>query len=116
MPTRTLAALLMASTVTVASADDLTAYIAGQAAHCWTTPVALRGISFSADFELTFDRNGDVEVATIAAVTPKTATSEALAADLAGAFKRCGPFITEGMRDIAVTVSWPESYAALITD
>jgi hypothetical protein len=118
MKTKTLAIILLAASAapSIAGEDDLAGYIAGQAAHCWAKPESLRGISFSADFEVSFERDGHASEAHPVSVEPQGATYQALAADLSQAFTRCGPYVTEGMRDMRVTVSWPGSYGAVVTD
>jgi hypothetical protein len=107
--TRILAGLLLAVALatTAAAGDDLNRYIADKAVTCWATPTAMRGIRFDATFDVRFTRDGHVDVIQIAEFAPETETFHALALDLASAVKRCGPYATEGMRDITLTISWP---------
>jgi hypothetical protein len=107
--TRILAGLIfaVAFTATASAEDDLNRYIAERAVTCWATPTAMRGISFDATFDVRFTRDGHVDVIQIAEFAPETETFHALALDLAGALKRCGPYATEGMRDMTLTISWP---------
>jgi hypothetical protein len=100
--------LVMWAAATAASAnDDLSRYIVERAASCWTTPAAMRGISFSADADVTFTREGHVIAVEIVTVSPETATFKALADDFADALKRCGPYVTEGMSEMNLTLLWP---------
>jgi hypothetical protein len=99
--------LALAAAPAAAVSDDLNLYIAGQAAGCWTTPEALRGIRVAATLEVQFRQDGHVDLVRVVDATPESATSRALAGDMAAALERCGPYATEGMRDITVTMSWP---------
>jgi hypothetical protein len=107
MINRISAIVALSLVASAASADDLNRYIAGKAAGCFAEPVALRGIAFSADVEAGFTRDGQVSAVKILSVAPQTATSSALAEDFAAAMKRCGPYVTEGMREISLKLYWP---------
>lgn len=100
------AAVAVVSTPAFAT-DDLNRYIVERAAGCWTTPAAMRGISFSAEAQASFTREGHVSSIEIVAVFPETGTFKALALDLADALKRCGPYVTEGMKEMDLILSWP---------
>lgn len=108
MINRALGILAMSAAATAASAaDDLSRHIVERAASCWATPTAMRGISFSAEAHVSFTREGHVSSVEIVDVAPETETFKALAFDLADAMKRCGPYATEGMTKMNVTLSWP---------
>jgi hypothetical protein len=101
---------VMLSVATIAGSatdDNLSRYIVVRAASCWTTPEAMRGISLRADTEVAFSREGHVTAVQIVAVAPETSTFRDLAEDFAEALKRCGPYATEGMREMSLTLSWP---------
>lgn len=94
--------------VTAASSnDDLNRYIAERAVNCWATPVAMRGVRFDATYEVSFTREGHVDLVQIVDFVPESDTSRALTLDFAEAVKSCGPYDTEGMRDITLYVIWP---------
>jgi hypothetical protein len=100
--------MLSAATIAASATDnDLSRYIVARAASCWTTPEAMRGISFRADTDVAFSREGHVTAVQIVAVTPVTSTFKDLAEDFADALKRCGPYVTEGMSEMSLTLSWP---------
>ena len=101
------AILALSLVATAASADDLNRYIAEKAASCFAEPVAMRGIAFSVAVETSFTRDGQVSAVKILSVAPPTSTSSALAQDFADALKRCGPYVTEGMREVSLKLYWP---------
>jgi hypothetical protein len=105
----TAAAILMISTSVAAAAanDDLSRYIVERAAECWAEPTAMRGISFMAEADVSFTGDGQVSAVEILSVAPETETHKALAGDFAEAMKRCGPYATEGMSEISLTLAWP---------
>jgi hypothetical protein len=109
MMTRFLAGIsLVAGMATSASAvDDHNRYLVGKAVGCWATPLGLRGIRLDVTFDLGITRDGHVNLVQIVDFAPETPTSQALALDFAGALKRCGPYVTEGMREMRVSLSWP---------
>jgi hypothetical protein len=108
MINRVLGILVMSAVATIASTgDSLDRYILQRAANCWTTPTAMRGISFSADVHVSFTRDGHVSAIEVVDVAPQTETLKGLANDFAEALKRCSPYVTEGMNEMNLTLSWP---------
>ena len=100
--------LVMSGAATAATAGDgLSRHVLERAASCWTTPTAMRGISFSADVHVSFTREGHVSAIKIVDVAPQTETFNRLASDYAEALKRCGPYTTEGTNEMDLTLSWP---------
>jgi hypothetical protein len=100
--------LVMSGAATAATAgDSLGRHVLERAASCWTTPTAMRGISFSADVHVSFTREGHVSAIEIVDVVPQTETFNGLANDYTEALKRCGPYATEGMNEMDLTLSWP---------
>ncbi len=108
MISRVLGILLMSGMATTASAgDSLSRHILERAASCWTTPTAMRGISFSTDVRVSFTREGHVDAIEVVDVAPRTETFKGLANDFADALKRCSPYVTDGMNEMNLTLSWP---------
>jgi hypothetical protein len=99
--------VMSAAATTVSAADDLNRYMVERAATCWTTPTAMRGISFRAEAQISFTREGHVSSIEIVEVAPETETFKALAVDFADALKRCGPYAAEGIKEMNLTLSWP---------
>ncbi len=99
--------MMSGAATTVFAGDSLSRYFIERAASCWTTPAAMRGISFSAHVHVSFTREGHVSATEIVDVAPDTETFNALANDFADALKRCSPFATEGMNEMNLTLSWP---------
>lgn len=86
---------------------DLNRYIAERAANCWATPTAMRGIKLDVALEVRFTREGHVDLVQIADFLPESETARVLALDFAEALKRCGPYATEGLREMKLNFSWP---------
>jgi hypothetical protein len=100
--------IFVAFTATTASAnDDLNRYINERAASCWTTPIAMRGITFKAEVHVSFTKEGHVGQVEIGSVVPDTETFRALAVEFSDALKRCGPYTTEAMSEMTLTLAWP---------
>src|ERR687898_2939720 len=100
MINRVLGILVIGAATTASAGDSLSRHILERAASCWTTPTAMRGISFSADVHVSFTREGRVSAIEVVDVTPQTETFNGLANDYADALKRCGPYATEGMNEM----------------
>ncbi|RWM16094.1 MAG: hypothetical protein E5X53_21870 [Mesorhizobium sp.] len=107
MINRVLGILAIGAATTASAGDSLNRHILERAASCWPTQTAMRGISFSADARVSFTPEGHVSAIEIVEVAPQTETFKALAKDFADALKRCGPYVTEGMSEMDINLSWP---------
>lgn len=106
---RILAGLVLTTNLVPAAVAevDLDRYIAERAANCWATPTAMRGIKLDVALEVRFTREGHVDLVQIDDYVPESETARVLAIDFAEALKRCGPYATEGMREMKLNLSWP---------
>lgn len=107
MINRVLGILVICAATTASAGDSLSRHILERAASCWTTPTAMRGISFSADVHVSFTREGHVSAIEVVDVEPQTETFKGLANEFAEALKRCSPYVTKGMNEMNLTLSWP---------
>lgn len=101
------ATILLAAAIGPAAGADLEDDVALKAATCWTTQAAMRGIRLAVDLDVGFDGGGGVETVTVVGFVPETDTGQALAQDLAAALKACGPYVTDGRRQMSLRVNWP---------
>jgi hypothetical protein len=90
-----------------ARADDLNDYIVERAARCWTGPVALRDAQVEFTFDVRFRRDGHVDLVQIVQIVPDSQSTSVLAREMAAALQRCGPYVTEGMLNLTLTISAP---------
>lgn len=106
---RILAAMFLVSTAigTAAANGGLEDDVAGKAVTCWTTQTGMRGITLAVDLDVGLDAEGGVEKVTILDFAPETETGKALAQDVAAALKACGPYMTDGRRQLSLRVVWP---------
>ncbi len=104
-----LAAMMIGFTIlgAPADADDLNDYIVERASQCWSAPVALRGVKVEFTFDVRFRRDGHVDLVQIVQIVPESPSTTVLAREMAAALQRCGPYVTEGMRNLTLTMRAP---------
>jgi hypothetical protein len=108
MKTRIAVSLFAIAVASTAMAqDDVHRNVAERAASCWATPVSMRGIRFNVAFDITFTVDGHAEQVRIVDFVPENETTRALLVDFAESIKHCGPYTTQGQREMSLNVSWP---------